>query len=76
MLIQVVLVIFAAVLLFIIAGYLWFVSVKESPKAELKRRLRRLAKGGRPGGMPEELRDGDSEGNSSLRQVSFQGFPS
>jgi tight adherence protein B len=56
LLIQVVLVIFAAVLLFVIAGYLWFISVRESPKAELKRRLRRLAKGGRPGEMPEELR--------------------
>ncbi len=56
MLIQVVLITFASVVLFIFAGYYWFVSVRESPKAEMKRRLRQMAKSGRPGDMPEDLR--------------------
>jgi tight adherence protein B len=56
LLIQVVLITFAAAFLLVLTGYLWYVAIKESPKAELKRRLRQLAKNGRPGGMPEELR--------------------
>jgi len=56
LLIQVTLLISVAVLLVVLAAYMFFASVQESPKAELKRRLRRMARSDSRGGMSEELR--------------------
>ena len=47
---------FVAVLLVLIAAYLAFTATKESPAAELRRRLRRMAVDGRSEAMPEGLR--------------------
>jgi tight adherence protein B len=48
--------IFVAVLLVLIASYLAFTAFKESPTAELRRRLRRMATDSRWESMPEGLR--------------------
>lgn len=47
---------FFAVFVVIMAIYFWAVAVKESPAAELKRRLRQMAKEAKSDTMPEELR--------------------
>lgn len=47
---------FVAVLLVLIAAYLAFTTVKESPAAELRRRLRRMAVDNKLAALPEGLR--------------------
>ncbi len=54
--IPIILLTFIAVLLVLIASYLAFTTAKESPQAELRRRLRRMATDSRWEGMPEGLR--------------------
>jgi len=52
------LIIFIAVFLLVLAVYLNFIAVKDSPKAHLRRRLRHVAmsKGRDTGGMPQDVR--------------------
>lgn len=56
MLLPIVIITFVAVFCMIFAVYFGVTTVRNSPKYELKRRLRRLAKDGGAQGMPEELR--------------------
>jgi tight adherence protein B len=55
LIIKIVLFLIASVFFVVLAVYLGATLMAESPKAELRRRLRRMAKE-RPGGMPEDLR--------------------
>lgn len=54
--IPIVVITFFAVLFIFLAVFLGFSAYKESPKAELKRRLRHMAKNRSDQGMPEDLR--------------------
>jgi tight adherence protein B len=47
---------FFAVVLVVIAAYLGTSTLRDSPKAELRRRLRRMARGDKGGGIPEDVR--------------------
>ena len=47
---------FVAVLLVVVALYLGTSAIKDSPKAELRRRLRRMARADRSGAIPDDVR--------------------
>jgi tight adherence protein B len=47
---------FVAVILLLLAAYLGTSTLRDSPKAELRRRLRRMAKGSGGGSLPQDLR--------------------
>ncbi len=47
---------FIAVLLIVVAVYMGTSAVKASPKAELRRRLRRMARADKGGGIPDDVR--------------------